>query len=226
MGYRQAFRATQLQFKMTHVPALRGAGLANFRHAALVAGVWCASRRTAPRAAAYPSGLWRYPRAGSMVSSPRGSLRSRPRFASAWAASLCALRAPPSQARLTSRFAGSASPASGSARPPRRTPKPRILPRGAHGQGRAAPIPSPVRCSPAAVLRVRPRGSPLTPRCFPVPGARYGERLRGTMELTSPNLVSPAGTARSGSRSRGPMCTTQAQPEVSQELTCWKLQPT
>jgi hypothetical protein len=79
-------------------------------------------------------------------------------------------------------------------------------------QGPASLSAAPVLCSPSAALRMRPVGSPLTPRFSPAAGARYGERLRGTMELTPPHLVSPAGSPRPAPDLRA-RCARDAKPK-------------
>jgi hypothetical protein len=78
----------------------------------------------------------------------------------------CGPRAQPRAALRAAQYL-QVSPASGFRSPLSRTPKPRILPRGAHGSRARCAEPSPVRCSPSAALRMRLPASPLTPRYLP-----------------------------------------------------------
>ena len=97
------------------------------------------------------------------------------------------------------------SPASRSARPRRRAPKPRILARGRSRSRAAALIRSPVRCSPTAALRVRPRGSPLTPRLSPRAWCAVRRTTQGNDGTHVPSPRESCRKSTDGSRSRGPM---------------------
>ena len=117
----------------------------------------------------------------------------------------------PSQARRAGALCLQSSPRAGPSRPSSRTPKPRILPRGAHGQGPAALTSSPVRCSPNGCAPRAASGLALDPSLVPPWLVRGTANDSGERWNSHPRPRESCRKCTSGSRSRGPMRTTKAE---------------